>query len=100
MAATGKPFQKGADTRRNTKGRPKKGTALTEILNSKLDELHGKGEKLKREVIAEKLIALAISGDLNAMRYIFDRTDGRPAESITLSSGETDRRLREILNGN
>ena len=95
MKATGKPFQKGVSG--NPKGRPPKGAALTEILNSKLDAV--KGGKLRREIIAEKLLELAESGDFYALKYVFDRTDGRPKESVELSGGAIDAKLREILNG-
>jgi len=76
----GKPFEKG-DSRINRNGRPKKGTALTDILNYKLDLVHKAG-KLKREAIAEKLIEVALDGDVNALKYVFDRTDGKPVQAV------------------
>jgi len=91
----GKPFEKN-DPRINRKGRPKKGSALTDILNYKLDLVHKSG-KLKREAIAEKLIEAALNGDIAALKYIFDRCDGRPKESIELTDGAIDVRLREIM---
>ena len=39
----GKPFEKG-DKRINRRGRPKKGAALTDILNCKLDHRDGSGK--------------------------------------------------------
>ena len=92
----GKPFQKG-DQRINRRGRPKKGTALTDILNMKLDEKSESG-KLRREIVAEKIIELAICGDVAALKYIFDRTDGKPKESIELTDGAIDAKLKEIMN--
>jgi hypothetical protein len=91
------PFTKG-DPRINRKGRPKKGTALTDILNYKLDQKTGDG-KFRREVVAEKLIELAEGGDVAAIKYIMDRVDGRPTESIELTDGAVEIRLREIMNG-
>ena len=96
MGGKGKPFIKG-DERINKSGRPAKGAALTEILNSKMDAV--KDGKLRREIIAERLLTLAEGGDFNALRYVFDRTDGRPKESVELSGGAIDAKLREILNG-
>jgi hypothetical protein len=90
-----RPFEKG-DPRINRKGRPKKGAALTDILNNKLDMVHKTG-KIKREAIAEKLIEAALNGDLAALKYVFDRVDGRPKESIELTDGAIDTRLREIM---
>jgi len=93
----GKPFEKD-DPRINRKGRPKKGAALTDILNNKLDLVHKSG-KLKREAIAEKLIEAALNGDLAALKYVFDRIDGRPKETVELTDSATDARLKEIMNG-
>jgi hypothetical protein len=90
-----KPFEKD-DPRINRNGRPKKGAALTDILNYKLDLVHKSG-KLKREAIAEKLIEAALNGDLAAVKYIFDRVDGRPKETVSLENGSLDIRLREIF---
>ena len=53
-------------------GRPKKGTALTDILNAKLD----------KEELADLLIGKARGGDVVALKYIYDRIDGRPVETV------------------
>ena len=86
------------DPRQNRKGRPKKGQALTDILNMKLDVKNESG-KLRREIIAEKLIALAEAGDVTALKYLFDRCEGKPMESVELSGGAVDIKLKELLNG-
>ncbi|MDR1252748.1 MAG: hypothetical protein LBK62_11390 [Treponema sp.] len=91
------PFKKG-DPRINRRGRPRKGAALTDILSFRLDQKTDDG-KLHREVIADKLIALAEAGDVPALRYLFDRIDGKPTESIELTDGAIDQKLREIMNG-
>jgi hypothetical protein len=75
-----KPFVKN-DPRINRAGRPKKGTALTDILNYQLD-LVFKAGKLKREAIAEKLIETALAGDVAALKYVFDRLDGKPVQAV------------------
>lgn len=57
----------------NPAGRPPKGEALTDVLKSKLN----------KEEIADKLIEIALEkGDLAALKYIYDRVDGRPKETI------------------
>ena len=56
----------------NPNGRPKKGKSLTEALEARLD----------RFALAEKLIELAMSGDIQAIKYIYDRVDGRPTETV------------------
>jgi hypothetical protein len=91
----GKPFKKG-DSRINRNGRPKKGQSLTDILNYKLDET--KAGKLRREAVAEKLIDLAESGDITAIRYIMDRVDGRPKETVNLENTAIETKLMEVFN--
>jgi len=91
-------FEKG-DPRINRRGRPKKGQSITEILELLLDKKKETGE-LRRADIAEKLIKLAESGDLPAIRYLIDRLDGRPRETVELKDGAIDKKLMEILNGN
>jgi hypothetical protein len=90
------PFVKN-DPRINRKGRPKKGQALTDILNYKLDLKDGSG-KLQREAVAEKLIGLALAGDIAAIRYIMDRVDGRPKETVSLENTAIETKLMEVFN--
>jgi hypothetical protein len=87
----GKPFEKG-DARINRRGRPKKGQALTDIFNYKLDQRDECG-KLQREAVAEKLIGLALGGDMTAIRYVMDRVDGRPKETVILDNTAIETKL-------
>lgn len=83
----------------NRKGRPKKGTTLTDILEKQLEKNKkiGSSEKKTREWVINALLELALSntitcphcqkafkfgGDLGALKYIFDRTDGKPVEHL------------------
>jgi len=88
----GNPLTKD-DPRINRRGRPKKGSALTDILNYKLDTKDDTG-KLKREIIAEKIIELAIGDDIAALKYLIDRIYGKPKESMELTSGDVENRLK------
>jgi len=90
-------FIKG-DLRINRKGRPRKGQSMTEILSYKLDQKNDAG-LLCRETIAGKLISMAENGDVAALRYIFDRIDGRPRETITLSDAAIDIKLKALMYG-
>jgi len=56
----------------NPNGRPKKGETLTDALRELTD----------KEELAQKLLELAREGNLNALRYIYDRIDGRPVETV------------------
>jgi hypothetical protein len=56
----------------NKNGRPKKGTAMTDVLASMVD----------KEAIAAKLLELASKGDVAALKYVYDRIDGTPTQTI------------------
>jgi hypothetical protein len=99
------------DPRINRNGRPKKGQSLSDILNWALDQKQknkaGK-EMLLRHALAEKLIKKAFDGDTTAIKYIYDRIDGKPRESVDISGSmvnlvasitpeERDKRLNELL---
>jgi len=90
------PFTKGQSG--NPQGRPKKGETLTDLLREKIEATKTAKEKqTRKELIIERLITLAEGGDLAAVRYVFDRIDGRPKESIELTDGAIDTKLREIM---
>lgn len=81
-----KPGQSG-----NPNGRPPKGESLTEILKSQLDDYvrdkDGKPtKKTYREIISQRLIALAASGDVSCLKYVFDRTDGYPTQAAKVET--------------
>jgi len=60
----------------NPNGRPPKEQSLTEILRNKVDP----------EEVADKLIQMAIENeDMAALKYIYDRVDGRPKESVDMN---------------
>jgi ribosomal protein L17 len=90
------PFTKGQSG--NPQGRPKKGETLTDLLREKIEAPKTSKEKqTRKDRIIEELITLAEGGDLAALKYIFDRIDGRPKESIELTDGAIDTRLKEIM---
>jgi hypothetical protein len=88
------PLRKGQTN--NPHGRPKKKNSVTEILakygNKKVDfpgtPYHGM--KL-RDALAKRLWQLAVyDKDMTAIRYIFDRIDGRPAQTIITNTDRGD----------
>jgi hypothetical protein len=71
---------------------------LTEALEKGLKKKRADGKKTY-DVLADTLINLAIEkGDVTAIRYIFDSVDGRPRETVELTVGSVELKLREIMN--
>jgi hypothetical protein len=58
---------------------------LSEAIREQLAEvMPGADEQTIAEEIAETLIKLALSGDVQAIREIADRTEGKPKQAIDL----------------
>jgi hypothetical protein len=78
----GKQFPKGISG--NPSGRPKL-TKLTEALREQLaEEMPDAPEETVAEQIAKTLIKLALSGDVQAIKEIGNRTEGLPKQAIDL----------------
>jgi hypothetical protein len=80
-----KPGQSG-----NPAGRAKKGTSLTDILRE-LGELRDaktrEGEMVTRkEALGNKMWSLALKGNENIAKYIYDRIDGKPTQEIRVGN--------------
>jgi hypothetical protein len=90
-------FEKG-DIRINRKGRPRKGRSLTEYLERALKQEREDGEKYK-DALAVTLIELAIKDkNIAAIKYIFNRIDGTPLQTVELTDHAVDTKLKEIMN--
>lgn len=84
-----KPGQSG-----NPSGRPK--NVLTKALRKKLEEVNG--DKSNAELVADKLVALALDGNLEAIKIALDRMEGRPRQSINVTTDSRERIERAIDN--
>lgn len=79
-------FKPGADWTGNPGGRPA-GESFTSILRQALESAH-KNEPTWRHRLVVKAIALAEQGDLDALKWIADRTDGRVAEKQIIAGDD------------
>ncbi|GHV80626.1 hypothetical protein AGMMS49944_24170 [Spirochaetia bacterium] len=72
---------------------------MTGILRKELNK-KGLDKVAKKIRIVGKLIELADGGDLAAVKYVFDRIDGRARETMEITtSGELETKLVSILGG-
>lgn len=85
LAPGATPFQPGESG--NPGGRPK-GESFTSLLRELLDTKHKRAPNW-RAAVAAKAIDLAAKGDLDAIKWIADRTDGKVADrQVVAGDGE------------
>lgn len=72
----------------NPKGRPRKGEALTDALSEHID----------KDILAKKLSELVDKKNLGAIRYVYDRIDGKPKQLIRVSN-EKDNEWLDLFRG-
>lgn len=96
----------------NRNGRPPKELCLSDILAEKLEEVikvktkDGKQlEKIKKDVLADVLIDMALGRDITAIRELFNRVEGMPTKKVellgklnTTISQEEEKEIDEYLN--
>jgi hypothetical protein len=86
MAANKTSFVKGKSG--NPGGRPKGQINLTGVLSEYLKEDDPKYKRQRALVVAEKLYEAAVKRhDVQAMKYIFDRIDGKVKDQIEADLG-------------
>ena len=66
----------------NPNGRPKKEHCLTDLLKEALDQPHTASGKTNKEMVIDKMYELADKGDPIILKYLFDRIDGKPLQTI------------------
>ncbi|MDR2746748.1 MAG: DUF5681 domain-containing protein [Treponema sp.] len=80
------PLPKGRTN--NPHGRPRKNSTLTEalrdyVMSKKKLALPGFTDDTARDALVKKLYKMALmESDLAAIKYIFDRLDGKPTETV------------------
>jgi hypothetical protein len=89
-----KPFPKGVSG--NPSGRPK--NVLSKAIRKKLEEVEEGHDKSVAERITDKLAELALSGNIEAIKLLGDRSEGRPRQSVSFDVGERERYERMVEN--
>ena len=84
-------FQKGQVA--NPRGRPKKGQALTDLLRAQMDALAPDGRPY-REHVTQTLMGLVIAGNMDAMKLVFERLEGKVATIVDMTA---EQRVHVIL---
>ena len=58
--------------------------AVSRAVKRRLENEEGKPQKIER--LADKLVDLALAGDIPALKEVGDRLDGRPAQAVDVSA--------------
>ena len=66
----------------NLSGRPKKEHCLTDLLKEALDQPFNETGKTNKQMIIDKMFEKAKAGDSIILKYLFDRVDGKPLQTI------------------
>ena len=67
----------------NRAGRPSKEHSLTDLLKEALEQPHNDTGKTKKQVVIETLYRIATEKeDVVMLKYLFDRIDGKPLQTI------------------
>jgi ribosomal protein L18E len=90
-----KPFQKGQSG--NPAGRPKT-AILSNAIRKKLTEIDETDPQRRTyaEILVEQLVMKAKTGDVQALKEIADRTEGKARQSVSLTTDKHERYEREI----
>lgn len=75
------PFEPGKSG--NPLGPPKKEKSFANMLRIAISEASKDGTGTKLRKVAEKLVDVALEGDVSAIKEIADRLDGKVAQAIT-----------------
>jgi hypothetical protein len=85
MFSKGNQFAAKKGEVRNPRGRPSNGDCLTSLLKAYLKKKHINGVTNK-DMIAQALIDAAVRGNLKAIEMVLNYTDGKPKESVDVTS--------------
>ena len=67
----------------NRNGRPKKEHSLTDLLKETLNQPATEKGKTKKQEVIDKMYEIAVTkGDVQMLKYLIDRVDGKPLQQI------------------
>jgi hypothetical protein len=89
-----KPFPKGVSG--NPSGRPK--NVLSKAIRKKLEEVEEGQDSTVAERITEKLVELALGGNIEAIKLLGDRSEGKPRQSVNITTDSRERIDRAVDN--
>lgn len=75
------PFKK-TGAAANPNGRPKKAWTMAGLIEQALEEVEPNSGKSYKQLVAKRLAHMAVSGDMQAIKEINDRVDGRAKQQI------------------
>lgn len=87
-----RPFKPGQSG--NPAGRPKQ--VATKLIREMASELAEGSNETRLRRIVDALLTKAEGGDLEAVKIVFDRLEGRPRQSVSLDIGERERAERMV----
>jgi len=93
------PFKKtGADA--NPNGRPKREWTVQGMIEDAMEQL-GIDKKPAKKVVYQKLVSMAVKGDIQAIKEISNRLDGMPTQKQEVDNKHrfelTDEQLKRII---
>jgi hypothetical protein len=83
----------------NPNGRPKLGESFTDIIRAMANRAVDQDGNRVADLLVAKLIEMASNGDINALKYLIDRVDGKANQSIDLGMKENNKLQEKQLEG-
>jgi hypothetical protein len=77
----------GAGNNANPNGRPPRAWTMSTLIEEALEEVETQSGKSFKSLVAKRLAHMAVNGDIQAIKEINDRIDGKPRQSTDITSG-------------
>lgn len=72
----------------NPNGRPPKAWTMSSLIEEALEEVEATSGKSFKSLVAKRLAHMAVNGDIQAIKEINDRIDGKPKQPIEHSGDQ------------